>query len=99
MTNPNQAARTELLYFDDLRVGQRFPSGARLIDEGQIRAFDPQPFHLDAEAAKDALPRRTGCPYAGARHETGCRRDFTTVPSAAGAGAEVPEGLHLGKIG
>jgi acyl dehydratase len=34
-------------------------SGTRRIDEGQIRAFaeeyDPQPFHLDAEAAKATL--------------------------------------------
>jgi acyl dehydratase len=47
------------LYFDDLQVGQRFQSGTQLIDEEQIRAFaeqyDPQPFHLDAEAAKATL--------------------------------------------
>ena len=46
-------------YLDDLRVGQRFQSGTYRIDEEQIRAFaeqfDPQPFHLDAEAAKDTL--------------------------------------------
>jgi len=44
------------LYLEDLQVGQRFVSGAHQIDEEQIRAFakqfDPQPFHLDAEAAK-----------------------------------------------
>lgn len=44
------------LYFDDLHVGQRFTSGTHAIDEAQIREFakqfDPQPFHLDAEAAK-----------------------------------------------
>jgi acyl dehydratase len=43
------------LYFDDLSVGQRFISGGYQIDEAQIKAFakefDPQPFHLDAEAA------------------------------------------------
>jgi acyl dehydratase len=47
------------LYLDDLKVGQRFTSGTHLIDEAQIKAFarqfDPQPFHLDAEAAKDTL--------------------------------------------
>jgi acyl dehydratase len=52
---PNQ----EVLYFDDLRIGQRFVSGTHLIDEEQIKTFakqfDPQPFHLDAEAAKDTL--------------------------------------------
>src|SRR5262245_24068976 len=47
------------LYLDDLRVGQRFVSGTHLMDEEHIRAFagqfDPQPFHLDAEAAKTTL--------------------------------------------
>lgn len=44
------------LWFDDLRVGQRFVTGTHRIDESQITAFakqfDPQPFHLDREAAK-----------------------------------------------
>lgn len=48
-----------ILYFDDLRVGQRFVSGEHRLDEQQIRAFgaqfDPQPFHLDAEAAKQTF--------------------------------------------
>ena len=48
-------------YFDDLRVGQRFVSGTHLIDEEQIIAFakqfDPQPFHVDPEAAKDTVFR------------------------------------------
>ena len=47
------------LYFDDLHVGQRFTSGTRAIDAGQIKAyareFDPQPFHLDDEAARDSI--------------------------------------------
>jgi acyl dehydratase len=47
------------LCLEDLQVGQRFVSGTHRIDEGQIRAFaeqfDPQPFHLDAEAAKATL--------------------------------------------
>jgi acyl dehydratase len=47
------------LYLDDLEVGQRFTSGTHAIDEVQIKAFarqfDPQPFHLDDEAAKDTL--------------------------------------------
>ena len=44
------------LYLDDLRVGQTFATGSRTLDEAAIKAFareyDPQPFHLDAEAAK-----------------------------------------------
>ncbi len=46
-------------YFDDLRVGQRFVSGTHLIDEEQIitfaKQFDPQPFHVDPEAAKQTV--------------------------------------------
>src|SRR5256884_6307192 len=44
------------LFLEDLHVGQRFSSGLHTIDEAQIKAFaaqfDPQPFHLDGEAAK-----------------------------------------------
>jgi acyl dehydratase len=47
------------LYLDDLQIGQRFMSGTYVVDEEQIisfaRQFDPQPFHLDNEAAKDSL--------------------------------------------
>ena len=50
---------TPQLYLDDLQVGQRFTSGSFTLDVDQItafaRAFDPQPFHLDHEAAKDTL--------------------------------------------
>ncbi|RZK99201.1 MAG: MaoC family dehydratase [Rubrivivax sp.] len=49
------------LFLDDFSVGQRFVSGEHPIDEAQIKAFaaqfDPQPFHLDGEAAKDTLFR------------------------------------------
>src|SRR5262245_55983229 len=59
MTNRDPDGKEAALSFDDLRVGQRFVSGTHRIDEGQIRAFagqfDPQPFHLDAEAAKAAF--------------------------------------------
>src|SRR6516225_11198004 len=47
------------LFLEDLQVGQRFSSGFHTIDEAQIKAFaaqfDPQPFHLDEEAAKATL--------------------------------------------
>lgn len=46
-------------HLDDLHVGQRFTSGSHVLDEAQIkgfaREFDPQPFHLDDEAAKATL--------------------------------------------
>ena len=47
------------LYLEDLHVGQRFESPVHTLDAEQIKRFaaefDPQPFHLDEEAAKSSL--------------------------------------------
>lgn len=47
------------LYFDDLPVGARFKSATKQVTAPEIKAFardfDPQPFHLDEEAAKATL--------------------------------------------
>ena len=47
------------LYVEDLHLGQRFVSPQREITAEEIKAFaqtfDPQPFHLDDEAAKETL--------------------------------------------
>ena len=47
------------LYLDDLAVGQRFETASYTVSETQIKAFarefDPQPFHLDDEAARTSL--------------------------------------------
>lgn len=44
------------IHFDDLYPGQRFVTSAMTISETQIldfaRVYDPQPFHINAEAAK-----------------------------------------------
>lgn len=44
------------LYLEDLQVGMRFECGSHALDAAQIKRFareyDPQPFHLDEEAAK-----------------------------------------------
>ncbi|MBL8471524.1 MAG: MaoC family dehydratase [Rhodocyclaceae bacterium] len=44
------------LYLEDLQEGQTFTTGSMEVDAAQIvafaSAFDPQPFHTDAEAAK-----------------------------------------------
>lgn len=53
-------AETNLYYLDDLRVGQRFKSRTTvMVEEARIKSFaaefDPQPFHLDDEAAKSSL--------------------------------------------
>jgi len=49
----------QYLYLEDLRVGQRFSAGPYLMEESRIKEFaaefDPQPFHLDASAAKDTI--------------------------------------------
>jgi acyl dehydratase len=46
-------------YLDDLSVGQRFTSGAKLVTEEEVirfaREYDPQPFHTDPEAAKSTF--------------------------------------------
>src|ERR1700720_4177540 len=46
-------------FLEDLRVGQRFASASHTVDEAQIKRFaaeyDPQPFHLDDNAAKATL--------------------------------------------
>lgn len=46
-------------FLDDLAPGDRFAGGPVTVTEEDIvayaRQFDPQPFHLDAEAAKDSL--------------------------------------------
>jgi acyl dehydratase len=48
-------------YLEDFAVGQTFGSGRLRIDKEQIKAFaaefDPQPFHLDEEAARDSIFR------------------------------------------
>ena len=46
-------------WFDDLKVGMRFKSEAVTVSKDDIirfaREYDPQPFHLDEEAAKKTI--------------------------------------------
>lgn len=46
-------------FLEDFSVGQRFSSGSYMLTAERIRAFaaefDPQPFHLDDEAARSSL--------------------------------------------
>ena len=53
------AQRNGVFHFEDLHVGQRFSSGTHALDEAQIksfaRQFDPQPFHVDDDQARDTL--------------------------------------------
>lgn len=59
MTASDAGVSPTPLYLDDLEVGQRFASGRHVLDTAQIKAFaaeyDPQPFHLDEQAAEDSL--------------------------------------------
>ena len=55
MTLADQSA----LFLEDIFVGQRFVSATHVLDADQIKAFaaqfDPQPFHLDEQTAKDTF--------------------------------------------
>jgi acyl dehydratase len=56
MAGSDERDRVGRLYLEDFHVGQRFNSASQAIDAEEIKAFarqfDPQPFHLDQEAAK-----------------------------------------------
>lgn len=56
---PPEPPHPEPLYLEDLHVGQTFVTGALTVTTEQIKAFarefDPQPFHLDEEAAAHSL--------------------------------------------
>lgn len=47
------------MFFDDFEVGFRFETAEREVSESEImefaREWDPQPFHIDAEAAKATI--------------------------------------------
>jgi len=46
-------------YLEDFSTGQKFESGRLRVDRDRVKSFaaefDPQPFHLDEEAAKRSL--------------------------------------------
>lgn len=46
-------------YFDDFKPGERFQTAPLLVSEALIvefgRFYDPQPFHLDPQAAKETI--------------------------------------------
>ncbi|PTW92432.1 dehydratase [Achromobacter mucicolens] len=54
-----QTPKPPLIYLEDLSVGDVFVSKTHALDAAQITEFasqfDPQPFHLDPEAAQDTL--------------------------------------------
>ena len=48
-------------YLEDFAVGQKYGSGRLTVDKDRVRSFaaefDPQPFHLDEEAARASIFR------------------------------------------
>lgn len=70
-----ETPKPPLIYLEDLSVGDVFVSKTHALDAEQITEFasqfDPQPFHLDPEAAQDAVPGPGGqrLAHGGADHE------------------------------
>ena len=46
-------------YWEDFKVGDNSPIGQKLVDKDELvafaKAYDPQPFHIDEEAAKASI--------------------------------------------
>ena len=47
------------IYFEDFAVGQEYDLGSHILDRGAIvefaTAFDPQPFHINEDAAEQSI--------------------------------------------
>ena len=52
-------AERPLIFLEDLAVGQRFVTSSYVVTEAEIvrfaREYDPQPFHIDPEAARQSF--------------------------------------------
>ena len=82
-------------YLEDFAVGQKFSSPTLTVDRERIKSFaaefDPQPFHLDEEAAKNTFFRRLA---ASGWHTTAMtmrllhESDFNPAGGIIGAGFE-----------
>jgi len=59
MSSKSSTSPVEARYFEDIEAGMAYEFGQILIEEAEIidfaQRFDPQPFHLDPEAAKQSL--------------------------------------------
>lgn len=48
-----------MLYFEDFKVGETSEMGRRVVDRDEVMAFardfDPQPFHIDEDAARSSM--------------------------------------------
>ncbi len=85
-----------VLYLEDIAVGQKYGSGRARVDAEEIKAFaaefDPQPFHLDEEAAKGSFFRGLA---ASGRHTAALTMrllvtgEFKPAGGVIGAGNEI----------
>lgn len=87
----------ETLYFEDVRVGQRFETGKRVITADEIKRFaaefDPQPFHLDEEAAAKSL---FGALAASGWHTAALTMRLLVDSTAPMSGGAVGAGVEIG---
>src|SRR5437773_9876638 len=96
-------------FLEDFAVGQTFRSGRVRIDKERIRTFgaecDPQPFHLDEEAARDTIFRglaASGWHTAAVTMRLLVESDLKRAGGSVGAGADesrwprpVPRGAEV----
>jgi acyl dehydratase len=83
-------------YFEDLAAGQKFASPTLSIDADAITAFatqfDPQPFHLDDEAARHTIfegPAASGWHTAALTMRLCVASDFRPAGGIVGIGGEL----------
>jgi acyl dehydratase len=85
----NEGASGGPFYLENLKIGQRFVSGSHELDEAEIKAFaaqfDPQPFHLDNEAAKAS--------FFGGLAASGWHTAAITMKLLVGGGAPLAGGV------
>lgn len=86
----------DTLYLEDFAVGQRFVTGEHLMTVEEIKAFaagfDPQPFHLDEEAAKDSF---FGGLAASGWHTAAVSMRLMVEGGARTAGGQIGAGVEL----
>jgi acyl dehydratase len=55
----NELQQTPKYYWEDFKVGDTAPIGERVVDKDEViafgKAYDPQPFHVDEDAAKQSV--------------------------------------------